>query len=278
VARLLQLHMAISMVCFVVTLLLSRPAPCQRLGLSPDGSHTASCTHNLLGELRAIMTVRDFWLVNGYFAIFTALCHSFDAVEGSLLDHAGYNPSISAWSSFSCCVASVLITCLEARFMEHASSYMPALKGSSLAMIVSFLAASLCLKFHLPSWTFVIAIGVMGLTVPAWGCSIELGSEVCFPAREAPVSALLEAFANIAAIGSIIVTQFLIDMGLGVGVLSLLAAAAFVGGLLLYCMIGKLKRTEAEQKRNVVMAKQDRLEHSLDVELESVAECGGEES
>jgi len=262
VAQLLQLHLVISMVSFVVTVLVSRPAPYQKLALSTDNSHIASCTKNLVGELRGIMSVRDFWLVNGYFTIFMACVNSFDALEGSLLDHAGYSPSISAWTSVSCCVASVLITCLEARVIEDASSYRLALMGSSLAMIVSLLGACLCLHLQLSSWAFVIAIGMMGLTVPAWGCSIELGSEVCFPAREASVSALLEAFANLAAIVSIIMTQFHIDIGLGVGVLVLLAAAAFVGGLLLFCMSGRLKRTEAEKKQDAEMAEQDGLEDS----------------
>jgi len=266
VARLLRLHFVIAMVSFVVTLLFSRPAPLKKLS-SSIGATSTSCTTNLVGELRGIMTCCDFWLVNGYFAMFTALCHAFDAVEGSLLDHAGYSPSISAWSGVACCVASVLITLLEARMMEDASSYRLALKGSSLAMIVSLLGACLCLHFQLPNWAFVASIGVMGLTVPAFGGSIELGSEVCFPAREATVSAVLEAFANLAAILSIILTQHLIDKGLGVGVFVLLAAIALVGGCLIFCMSGHLKRTEAEQNQDVETAKQNRLEDGDGIEL-----------
>jgi predicted MFS family arabinose efflux permease len=276
VGRLLQLQLVISMVSFVATLLLSRPAPCQKLGLAVNNSHSASGTKNLVGELRSIMADRDFWLVNGYFAIFTALCHAFDAVEGSLLDHAGYSAAIASWSALACCVASVLITFAEARVMEDASSYRPALLGSSLAMMVSLLGAALCLHFHLPSWAFVLSIGVMGLTVPSWGCSIELGSEVCFPAREATVSGVLEPFANLAAIAGIIITQILIDRGLGVGVFVLLAATAFVGGLLLFWLSGRLKRTEAEQNQDAEMAEKDRLGVSGGVELVSIDEAPGE--
>ena len=39
----------------------------------------------------------------------------------------------------------------------------------------------------------LLASVVMGLATPAWGCSCELGSEVCYPAREATISSLLEA-------------------------------------------------------------------------------------
>jgi len=270
VAQLLKLQLVIAVASLLVTLLFSRPAPCQKPVFAADKIHSASCTKRLVAELRSISKLRDFWLVNGYFAIFTALCHAFDAVEGSLLDHAGYSTSITAMTSVACCVASVLITFLEARLMENASSYQLALKGSSLAMMLSLLGAWLCLHFQLPSWAFVTAIGMMGLTVPAWGCSLELGSEVCFPAREATVSAVLEAFANLAAIASIISTQFLIDMGLGVGVIVLMAAASLVGGLLLFFMSGRLKRTEAEKNEDAETAKQEYMEDGRGVEMVSM--------
>ena len=35
---------------------------------------------------------------------------------------------------------------------------------------------------------FVTAIAIMGLSTPGWGCTFEIGAEVCFPAKEATVT------------------------------------------------------------------------------------------
>eukprot|EP00971_Amphidinium_carterae_P014279 282093-Amphidinium_carterae.1 len=44
---------------------------------------------SLVAAATKILRCRDFWVVNLQFAVFVAIGHAFDAVEGSLLEHHG---------------------------------------------------------------------------------------------------------------------------------------------------------------------------------------------
>lgn len=92
----------------------------------------------------------------------------------------------------------------------------------------------------------MLQVGVMGFSTPGWGCSLEMGSEVCYPAREATVSSLLEAFGSIASVGGIMVAQRLIDTGQAAMVLVAMAVSSFGGGLALLGLSGRMHRHEAE--------------------------------
>jgi len=197
--------------------------------------------------VRGILALRDFWLINAYFTVYVALCHAFDAVEGSLLEHYGYSASLCSWTGISCGVASVFVSILESRYLVDASSHKPALAVSSVALVIALAMAFVCLQFRMHDSVFVVAIGIFGMSVPAWGCSCELGSEVCYPAREATVSSILEACSNLAGVASIIASQRLLDSGYGASVLLLMALMAVVAAALLLCITGRLRRSEAEE-------------------------------
>merc|ERR1712039_856315 len=79
-----------------------------------------------------------------------------------------------------------------------------------------------------------------------WGCSLEIGSEVCFPAREATVSSLLEAFGSLGSIVGIVAAQWLIDAGCAAMVLITMAIGSVCGGIALVGLSGRLYRSEAE--------------------------------
>jgi len=240
-ARLLRLQLAICACGFLVTLLLYQPAPRLRGGLLAKREQVT-----FFSEVRGVLALRDFWLINGYFTVYVALCHAFDAVEGSLLERYGYSAALSSWTGVSCGVASVLISLVESWCIADASAYRPTLVVSSAAMAISFLIAFACLHFQMHGSVFVVAIGFMGLSVPAWGCSCELGSEVCFPAREATVSSILEAFSNLMGVVSIIGIQHMLDKGCGASVLLVMAFSSLAGAGLLWGTSGRLRRTEAE--------------------------------
>jgi len=240
-ARLLQLQLLISAVTFSVTLLFYQPSPRLRGGSTAKREPIPFAV-----EVRGILACRDFWLINGYFTVYVALCHAFDAVEGSLLERYGYSANLASWTGTSCGVASIAISIVESRYLDDATSYKPALVVSSCALVISLLMAFMCLQFRMHNSIFVIAIGIFGLSVPAWGCSCELGSEVCFPAREATVSSILEACSNLAGVASIMATQHFLDHGYGASVLLFMALAAFVAVLLLGGTSGRLRRSEAE--------------------------------
>jgi len=93
---------------------------------------------------------------------------------------------------------------------------------------------------------FVLAVFLMGLATPGWGCSFELGSEVCFPARESTVVSFLEACSNLMGVVAIMVAQALLDYGVGAGVLLVMALASLASSGLVLCLTGRLRRSEAE--------------------------------
>jgi len=196
--------------------------------------------------VRDVLVLKDFWLVNVQFAIYVALGHAFDAVEGSLLEHYGYSAALTSWTGVSCAAASIVSTFFEAQLVTNPSFYRPAIFVANAFLAASQIIAFLCLHFHLHESVFVLAVGVMGLATPGWGCSCELGSEVCFPAQEATVSSLLEVFSNLFGVVAIVVTQRLIDVGFGAYVLVVLAASAIFGGSLPLALKGTFWRSEAE--------------------------------
>lgn len=239
-AQLLRLQSWIALAAFVGTLALYRPAP-----------RTFTMMHRVPGscitDVVLCMRSRDFWLVSMYFSIYIAVCHAFDAVEGSLLEHYGYNASMTSWTGVSCAIASIVSTLLEAQCITSAASYRTALLVAAGFLAASQMLGFACLYFRMSGGVFIFAVGVMGLATPGFGCSIELGSEVGYPAREATVSSMLEAFSNLAGVLAIIATQRLIDWGCGAGVLAILSCLVLVSGAELLCLSGRLPRTEAEE-------------------------------
>ncbi|CAJ1350303.1 unnamed protein product [Effrenium voratum] len=238
IASLLSFQFHSAMLALVLTLVLYQPRPSAKVGDRQSMSFVA--------EVRSIFKSKDFWIVNFQFNIFIALCHAFDAVEGSLLENYGFNASLTSWTAISCGVTSILSTIVEARCITSARFYKVALVISNLFMAASLLAGYACLHYQMSPNVFVFAVGIMGLATPGWGCSAELGAEVCFPAREATVNGLLEAFSNTAGVVAIVWAQEGIDAHLGAAVLAVMAGAAFLGASVLYFLTGRLRRSEAE--------------------------------
>lgn len=155
----------------------------------------------LCSELLRVLSSRDFWVVNGQFTLYLTVLNTFDAVEGSLLANYGYSEALSSWTAVSFCVTSVLSTAVESHLIKHPAHYRSALIGINGVLSASLLLGLGCLRQGMPGMFFVCAVGIMGFSTPGWGCSLEIGSEVCYPAREATVSSLLEAFGSVASIG-----------------------------------------------------------------------------
>lgn len=240
ISSLMRLQFWIAILAFLMTLLLYRPAPPSRM--SSKMRAPISCIAETLGILRN----RDFWLVNGFFTVYVSVCHAFDAVEGTILEHYGYSASLTSWTGISCAVASVLSTFAEAHCINSAEAYRAALLVAAAFMAASQFVGFACLQLRLNGGVFVAAVGIMGLSTPGWGCSCELGSEVCYPARESTVSAMLEAFSNLGGVFSIVFVQRLLDMGYGASVLAMLGLAQLAAATGLACLSGRLRRMEAE--------------------------------
>eukprot|EP00403_Amphidinium_massartii_P048240 CAMPEP_0178463518 /NCGR_PEP_ID=MMETSP0689_2-20121128/50375_1 /TAXON_ID=160604 /ORGANISM="Amphidinium massartii, Strain CS-259" /LENGTH=684 /DNA_ID=CAMNT_0020090405 /DNA_START=231 /DNA_END=2282 /DNA_ORIENTATION=+ len=245
VTFLLWVHFIIACIAFFLTLLLYRPAP------AADAHTLVRIKRSFASEVVLILTCPDFWIVNTQFAIFVAIGHAFDAVEGSLLKDNGYSPSLIHGQPHR--VPSAMSTLLESRLIHSAALYTSALKVTHCFMVGSLLFGFLALWNRWHEACFVIAIGIMGLATPGWGCSCELGSEVCYPASEATVVSLLEVCSNLLGVGSIMLTQHLIDTGYGARVLVLMAVLAACAGGSVRFLSGRLRRTEAEEANGVLM-------------------------
>lgn len=241
VAHVLRFQLALALGAFMVTLVMYKAVPRSTVvGAHRPPSH-------FLDEIRRLLLSHDFWIVNMQFAIFVGVCHAFDAVEGSLLEHYGYNASLTSWTAVSCGITSILATVFEARFITSPTSYRMALVASNLLLAASQLLGLLCLHFQWHRGVFVLAVGIMGMATPGWGCSCELGSEVCFPAREATVTSFLEAFSNLCGVFGIIVIQWLLDAGLGASVLLVTAIVSVAAAGSLHFLSNRLRRMEAEE-------------------------------
>eukprot|EP00928_Gymnodinium_smaydae_P043387 TRINITY_DN29079_c0_g1_i1.p1 TRINITY_DN29079_c0_g1~~TRINITY_DN29079_c0_g1_i1.p1 ORF type:complete len:864 (+),score=110.05 TRINITY_DN29079_c0_g1_i1:59-2593(+) len=249
--RLLEFQLAVAVLSFLITFLLYRPAP-EHGKLLAERADMSYFT-----EVVGILSLRDFWIVNGQFAIYVALGHAFDAVEGSLLEHYGYSAALCSWTGLACAIAAILSTAVESKYINDAKMYKGTLVLANGFMVISLLVCFSCLYFQMKGVIFVIGVAIMGLATPGWGCSCELGSEVCYPAREATVSSIFEAFSNLLGVLAIIVTQSLIDFGFGANVLLLMSIAAFVGASLLFGLTGRLFRSEAEAMAEDGMDVQD---------------------
>jgi len=241
VIYLLWVHFMLACVAFFLTVALYRPAP-MMLNYSAQRAPLP-----FVSEVSLVLKCRDFWIVNLQFAVFVAIGHGFDAVEGSLLQTYGYSPQLSSWTALSCSIGAVVSTLLESRLIQSATLYKAALKVTHCFMAVSLVIGFMTLHNHWHQACFVTAIGIMGLSTPGWGCSFELGSEVCFPASEATVCSLLEACSNLLGVGFIIGTQYFIDLGSGARVLVYMAFGTVIVGLCLNLLRGELKRSMAEE-------------------------------
>lgn len=200
-------------------------------------------------ELRTLLVQRDFWFVNVHFMSYIAAFNTFDAIEGSLLIMYGYSEALSSPTAVAFAVVGVLSTALEACILQP-EHYRLALLGTNGVLGVACLAGIGVLSGGFPGWSFVAVVGFMGLSTPGWGCSVELGSEVCYPAREATVTALMEACASLASVGGIVGAQWLIDSGRAVAVLPIMGGCCFAGCFALAGLSGRLRRTEAELQIN----------------------------
>eukprot|EP00927_Polykrikos_kofoidii_P069555 TRINITY_DN6507_c0_g1_i1.p1 TRINITY_DN6507_c0_g1~~TRINITY_DN6507_c0_g1_i1.p1 ORF type:complete len:838 (+),score=91.16 TRINITY_DN6507_c0_g1_i1:201-2714(+) len=241
VQMLLRAQFCIALAAFLATLLFYRQPP------QSSASHLATRPATTFSaELLWLLGLHDFWLVTAQFSVYVTIGHAFDAVEGSLLEHYGYHASLTSWTAVSCSIASVISTVLASRWISDASQYHAALLVSNGVLALSLLMAFACLLFQMHRYFFVLAVGVLGLSTPGWGCSCEFASEVCFPARETTVNSLLEAFSNLLGVAGIMATQKLIDKGVGVNVLFFMAVAAAFGGSLMTCTHGRLLRSQAE--------------------------------
>lgn len=242
VVKLLRFHLGISILSMVLTIFSCRSSPAR----SDEFKERLEISSTFRIQVGQFIDRRDFWLVNFQFMGFVAACHAFDAVEGSLLERYDYSASLTAWTAVSCLVASVLSTMFESWFISDPGSYKPALLYSNFFLAASQILAFFCLTFRWHQAVFVIAVGIMGLATPGWGCSCELGSEVAYPAQEATVTSLMEAFGNLVAAIGIVLVQHGLDRGLGASVLLILAVMNLTGGGLLFGLSGTLQRQACE--------------------------------
>jgi len=242
ISLLLRLQLGISFVCLFLTFVLYQPTP------PAPVLHSRKTPMSFLTEVRGFLSLRDFWLVNFQFSMYVTVCHAFDAVEGALLESHGYNAALSSWTAVACSTTSVLSTAVEAFFITDPTAYKRALIIVNMVLAASQIIGFVCLHWQLHEAGFILAVAIMGLSTPGWGCSCELGSEVCFPAREATVSSLLEACSNLLGVAGIIVIQRLMDAGLGSGVMLIMAWSAALGGGAMLGLSGRLRRSEAEEK------------------------------
>lgn len=259
IGNLMFFQFAVSALSLVLTLTLFRSASLGRR------SRPTKQSVSFFQEVRGFLWSGDFWIVNVQFMLYVAVCHAFDAVEGSLLEHYDISPSLTSWTALAVSVTAILSTLVESWLITDASSYKAALVAANLFMCVSLVTAYVSLRYHCHQGFFVFAVGIMGLATPGWGCSCELGSEVCHPAREATVTSFLEAFSNLLGVVSILLAQTGINRGLGAGVLLIMALANFAGGVALVGLSGQLRRRDSEVHH--CLAKDKHLAVVTDVEL-----------
>mmetsp|Transcript_12368 Transcript_12368/g.19652 ORF Transcript_12368/g.19652 Transcript_12368/m.19652 type:complete len:517 (-) Transcript_12368:52-1602(-) len=252
VTQLMDSQLKISLAALVLTVLLYRDAP-----FNFNGVERAETP--LFSELWQVLTLRDFWLVNGQFILYLTVLNTFDAVEGSLLANYGYSEALSSWTAVSFVAGALVSTAFESAIIRHPAHYRTALISINGVLAASLILGLFSLRAQLPEAGFVIAVGVMGLSTPGWGCAVEMGSEVCYPAREATVSSLLEAFGSLASIGGIIIAQHLIDTGKAFMVFVLMAIGSLAGSLALLGLSGRLHRREAEDVELLSEADDDLL-------------------
>jgi hypothetical protein len=240
VASLLVAQLVLAVLSCLLTVLFFQASPLTKV----PTAHRAQVTFR--EEVRRFLGLRDFWLVNMQFAFYVGVCHAFDAIEGSLLERYGYSAALSSRTAISCAFAAVLSTIVESLCITNPSAYRPVLIAVNGILAFSTVMACACLYFRLHEMGFVLAVFLMGLATPGWGCSFELGSEVCFPARESTVVSFLEACSNLMGVVAIMVAQALLDYGIGAGVLLVMALASLASSGLVLCLTGRLRRSEAE--------------------------------
>merc|ERR1712007_30322 len=129
-----------SLLALVLTALFYQPSPSV-----PVVSIKREKPHHFFAEIVTFCGRRDFWLLNGQFMIYLGICHSFDAIEGSLLQQYGYSAALSSWTGVSCGAASILSTMVEAWYMSDATNYKAALVVVNSILAFSLLIAAACL-------------------------------------------------------------------------------------------------------------------------------------
>lgn len=242
VMHVLRFQLGLALLAFMMTLAVYQSRP----RMPSHAIHRAPVS--FVDEVRRIFRSFDFWIVNIQFALYVGVCHAFDAVEGSLLEHYGYKASLTSWTAVACAITSIVATVLEANVISSPTSYRKALVASNAFLAGSQLLGLVCLYFQCHRYVFVLAVGIMGLATPGWGCSCELGSEVCYPARESTVTSFLEAFSNLLGVFAIIIIQWFLDAGLGATVLLITTGVSSAAGGVLLLMSNRLRRMEAEEE------------------------------
>jgi len=251
VAMVLWLQFAFSLFGLVLTVLFYQPSPAVQIAVITRGK-----PNDLIAEVLSFSKRSDFWLVNGQFMIYIGICHAFDAVEGVLLEQYGYSAALSSWTAVSCGAGSIFSTVAEAWYMSDATDYKASLVIVNILLASSLALGAACLYFQLHPAGFIFAIGIMGLAVPGWGCTIELSAEVCYPAREATVASFIEACSNLTGVATIVVIQRLIDTGLGAGVLVVMCGCSILGISMVLAFSGRLLRKEAEDEGSLARIKE----------------------
>eukprot|EP00928_Gymnodinium_smaydae_P001547 TRINITY_DN10562_c0_g1_i1.p1 TRINITY_DN10562_c0_g1~~TRINITY_DN10562_c0_g1_i1.p1 ORF type:complete len:415 (-),score=82.98 TRINITY_DN10562_c0_g1_i1:629-1873(-) len=170
IQSLLGLQFQLALGAFVLTVLLYERAPRAR---AAQASRKAV---SFVTEVRSMLSLPDFWVVNGQFAIYISVCQTFDAIEGSLLENSGYSASITQWTGIACATTSIVTTLLESHCVTSATSYRSALVISNSFMAASMFIAFLCLRFQLNEGVFVFAVGVMGMSTPGQLDGVEINT------------------------------------------------------------------------------------------------------
>lgn len=252
VQALLLVQLKVALVALAITTLMYQDAP-------PSAKSAAQlrAVVPLFSEIWCVLSLRDFWLVNGQFLMYITVLNTFDAVEGALLVRYGYSEALASWTAVSFCASSILSTAIESLIITRPEHYRRAILGVNALLAVSCLLNLWCLWSGRSPGCFVFAVGIMGLSTPGWGCSMEIGSEVCYPAREATVSSLMEAFGALGSIIGIAWAQRLIDADCATMVFVLMAAGSLSGCLAMTALSGRLHRRDAEDAEEADEAEQE---------------------
>lgn len=268
ISALLAFQLKASLAALALTVAFFRDPPRGRERGPSGGASVVErlASTTLFAELRAVLALRDFWCVGCSFVLYLTVLNTFDAVEGSLLVSYGYSESLSSSTAASFCVVSVISTLLESTVIRHPAHYRKALLVINGLLGSFFLMGLVILRNGMPEWCFVAAVGFMGLSTPGWGCSVEIGSEACYPAREATVSSLLEALGSMFSALGIVVAQWLIDGDQAAAVMLAMAASCVVGACSLACFSGRLRRHEAEEVAEAEEAVELEAKHELGTE------------
>eukprot|EP00933_Yihiella_yeosuensis_P037497 TRINITY_DN31457_c0_g2_i1.p1 TRINITY_DN31457_c0_g2~~TRINITY_DN31457_c0_g2_i1.p1 ORF type:complete len:313 (+),score=47.89 TRINITY_DN31457_c0_g2_i1:35-940(+) len=240
ISNLLLLQLGLAGLAFVMTLVLYESSPPKRVPRAPR------VPLSFLQELQTILRSRDFWIVNIQFSIYIMACDSFDAVEGVMLEHHGYNASLTAWTAGACCSTAILSTVVECLWISDPSFYRFALVTANLFMAAALFTTFCFLSFRWHELVFILAVSMMGLATPGWGCSCELACEVSYPARESTVTSVMQAFSSVCSVAGIVSAQWMIEASPAASFPCVLGFASVIAAVLPLGLSGRHGRKEAE--------------------------------